>query len=732
MRFVVGILLAYSSVLGLLTLTSLNYFPPRKNAFNSEKSTYVQNTLINLGLLTAITYFLARINIQPRVSFNFFLIVMAISTVLNFKWMSFQVKNSLRTNLIISGISIWAFIPGVIKSIREYSFFNMTSILNNDINAYSLASDLFLKTGTVNANKLVETDLNSFAMFTQHETPNILIAFVSKIFGLPTWQIMNIVIIFAIALSILSTMEVVNTIRPNLEKKWTYLIAITVVLSPIQIYIFSNYFLGQSLAYAVAMTMFARTLKIHIEKRISRRTLNEIPFLITLAFYTYPIFLLPFSICCLIWYLMMNTREFSGIHRKILIKTSGYVILGVILSLPYVSISIKLFVLLNNINPGWSIPPLSPFSLFLQGDLLRGLSFNLPVLIISWICATGLMIFCLWKINNEVKLSKIELSILVGTITSGLVLLLSLRDFNLGSYQNWKLISYFIPFVYLVFLLQIKSYRPFKVLLFLLLVASLMAPLNAWRHIFNSQDLVITRDLAQLAVNERLNKLPNVNVDLNPFFESMAAAQLTNGPKIYFISNQYWTRSKSESACTLVRNDNRLNNETERLNATYGLVPSVDKKCVIFNPKSTYKKIELNNTKFYKAQVKNRDFLLDGWGEIEGFGVWSIKENAELGFEIVGRKNTKYNVSLQGRAYLPRERRSTSINLFVNDKFFSNLIFTNPTAKIIIPIQAQKDVQSIRIKLQVTDPVSPKSEGISPDERRLGFGIESLSVEAVG
>lgn len=729
MRFVVGILLAYSSVLGLLTLTSLNYFPRRKNAFNSEYPTYVQNTLINLGLLTAITYFLARINIQPRVSFNFFIIVMAISTVLNFKSMLFQVKNRFRTNLIISGISIWAFIPGVIKSIREYSFFNMTSILNNDINAYSLASDLFLKTGTANANKLVETDLNSFAMFTQHETPNILIAFVSKIFGLPTWQIMNTVILFAIALSILSTMEVVSTIRPNLEKKWTYLIAMTVVLSPIQIYIFSNYFLGQSLAYAVAMTMVARTLKIHIEKRISKRTLNEIPFLITLAFYTYPIFLLPFSICCLIWYLMMNTREFSGIHRKILTKTSGYVILGVILSLPYISISIKLFVLLNNIDPGWSIPPLSPFSLFLQGDLLRSLSFNLPILIISWICAIGLMIFCLWKINSEVKLSKIELSIFVGTIILGLVLLLSLRDFNLGSYQNWKLISYFIPFVYLVFLLQIKSYRPFRTLLFLLIVASLIAPLNAWRHIFNSKELVVTRDLAQLSMNERLNKLQNVNIDLNPFFESMAAAQLTNGPKIYFISNQYWTRSRNESACTLVRNDDRRNQETERLNATYGLIPSFDKKCLIINSESTYKKIDLKNTKFYKAQVNNRDFLLNGWGEIEEFGVWSIQEYAELGFKLEGEKNGKYSVILHGRAYLPQERKSTEIKLFVNDKFISNFIFTKPQAKIFIPIQAQDGIQNIRIKLQVIDPISPKSEGMSLDQRRLGFGLESISVE---
>jgi hypothetical protein len=731
MKFIFGSLLAFFGVFLLLATTSMNYLPKKwKNQNQNINDNILHNLIVNLGLLTCITYSLVRINIQPDTVFTVLLVTSLLILVINYKNTFKQIKLNFKDLIALTAIGTWGFLPGLLKSIREYSFLNMTSILNNDINAYSLISDLFLKTGSNDSGKIVGTNLNSVAIYMQHETPNILVAFVAKLFQLPTWRVMNLVIVFVIAFGVCATISVAKSLRPDLNKKVIYGISIVVALSPIQVYIFSNYFLGQATAFAIAMTMFARTIEIHSKNTLSKQNFIEIPFLISLAFYTYPIFLLPFAICCLIWYLLFNLSHLTKQKFKILMNITFAVLLGTLISMPYISTALKLFVLLNKIDSGWSIPPLTPLSLFINGDLLRDLYFPVAIVTSMWILSLVFLAICVIKIKSQSQLSNFEVFIILFTLVSGLFLLLSRRDFELGSYQNWKLISYFAPFIYILLLVHIYAYKRFRIIVYLLIFAACFAPVNAWRHIFEGTDLVVTRDMADLASNKRLSSLESINIDLNPFFESMAVAQIVEKPKIYFTSNQYWNRSKNDSACTLVKNENRIYLKTERLNSTYGLVSSMDKKCLISNPQSTYSTIDLREANSFSSKVVNRNFLLSGWGEIEDFGVWSIEENAELGFIIKGLQGEKYLISLEGRFYFPKSRDSSQIEVFVNEKFISREIFKTSRDVIEIPFQAPMDEYEMKIRIQVQDPISPAAEGLSNDTRRIGFGLESLSIKS--
>ena len=730
MKFIFGTLMTFLGVFLLLAIATMNYLPKKwKNQHQNVNDKILHSLIVNLGLLTCITYSLVRINAQPKDIFSILLVTLLLIISLNYKDLFKQIKLNFKDLIVLTAIGTWGFLPGLIKSIREYSFLNMTSILNNDINAYSLISDLFLKTGSNDSGKIVGTNLNSVAIYMQHETPNILVAFVAKLFQLPTWRIMNLVIIFVIAFGVCATISVAKILRPELNTKVLYGISIAVALSPIQVYIFSNYFLGQAMAFAIAMTMFARTIEIHSRKSLSKQNFIEIPFLVSLAFYTYPIFLLPFAFCCLIWYLLFNLSHLSKEKVKILVNITIAVLLGILISIPYISTALKLFVLLNKIDSGWSIPPLTPMGLFINGDLLRSLYLPATIVISTWILSLMVLAACVIKIKSQSQLSNLEVSIILGTLVGGLFVLLYRRNFELGSYQNWKLISYFAPFIYVLSLIHIYAYKKFRIIVYLLIFTACLAPINGWRHIFEGNDLVVTRDMANLASNKRLNSLGEINIDLNPFFESMAVAQIVEKPKIYFISNQYWTRNNNDSACTLVKNENRIYPKTERLNSTYGLVSSTDNKCLISNPQSTYSTIDLRESDLFSSKVIDRNFLLSGWGEIEDFGVWSIEENTELGFIIKAVQGKKYLISLEGRFYFPKSRGYSQINVFVNDKFLSKKIFRNPNDVIEIPYQPLRDVHAMKIKIQILNPISPAAEGLSNDKRRIGFGLESMTIQ---
>jgi hypothetical protein len=156
----------------------------------------------------------------------------------------------------------------------------------------------------------------------------------------------------------------------------------------------------------------------------------------------------------------------------------------------------------------------------------------------------------------------------------------------------------------------------------------------------------------------------------------------------------------------------------------------MDKKCLISNPQSTYSTIDLREANSFSSKVVNRNFLLSGWGEIEDFGVWSIEENAELGFIIKGLQGEKYLISLEGRFYFPKSRDSSQIEVFVNEKFISREIFKTSRDVIEIPFQAPMDEYEMKIRIQVQDPISPAAEGLSNDTRRIGFGLESLSIKS--
>jgi len=729
-RYLLEIPLYLASTLLLLIIFSTNFVPKRIYSYVDNSPFYptlLNNIIVNVGLITCLTYPLVVLNLKPKNIFLIIMVIMFLSAIKNINQVWNDILSNLRELTIINLISLWAILPALIKSIREYSIFNMASIMNNDINAYSFASEVFLESGSLNINKLVDTNLNSFAVFTQHQVPNILTAFISFTYQLPTWRVMNTTLGFIIALSLISVRVVVKLLLPHLREKSTYTIPIILVLSPIMTYIFGNYFLGQAFAFTVSMATFAVTLRVHITKKINISDFIQIVFLVLLCFYSYPIFLIPFGICCIIWYTLFNIKEIKK-SVKIFFSGSMAIFAGTVLASPYIVNAFSIFLLLNRVEAGWSIPPLNPISLFIFGDLLRAFPLQSFFFTFSWFLFFVFAVFTIFSSKNLSLLNNKNMAVIFFSIISGLVIILMQRQFDLSLYKNWKIISFFIPFIYLILILKIADQKKYRFLYLSAIILSLASPVTTWRHGFTGKEMVVTKDLASLYSSERISNLDSINIELDPFFETMAAAQIVQVPQVYLVSNQYWTRSSSEKSCTLVRNDNRINDRTEKINSTYGLIPSKDRNCQIQNSTSTLVNIDMNESDFYTKSFVSREFLVKGWGDVEKWGVWSIDDESEIAFELLGKPGSKFILTIEGNVYFPLNREVVNISILLNDKNVGNYSFNNVKNVIRIPIFLNEGKKLIKVHFKIENPISPASQNLSQDTRNLGLGLEKIEI----
>ena len=117
-------------------------------------------------------------------------------------------------------------------------------------------------------------------------------------------------------------------------------------------------------------------------------------------------------------------------------------------------------------------------------------------------------------------------------------------------------------------------------------------------------------------------------------------------------------------------------------------------------------------------------FLLDSWAHPEGWGVWTTGEIARILLPIPNGRPSKINLLFD--AFVGGKHPHLDIEL-LGDRI-PKLIRLNQShgnvVDILIP-QAAKDVGYIEIAIKVINPMSPKSLGISDDERSLGVGLVS-------
>jgi 4-amino-4-deoxy-L-arabinose transferase-like glycosyltransferase len=137
-----------------------------------------------------------------------------------------------------------------------------------------------------------------------------------------------------------------------------------------------------------------------------------------------------------------------------------------------------------------------------------------------------------------------------------------------------------------------------------------------------------------------------------------------------------------------------------------------------------------------ESQIKmnagiNPKVLIEGWGETENWGIWSISNQAKLRFNVNSKFFENTDVVLETRSLIiPRTLRNMEI--IVNNQHYQTYDLNNFGEFKSIKIDANflkqfiKD-QTIQIEFRFSNLLSPRQAGFSSDDRLLGIGLMTVS-----
>lgn len=124
-------------------------------------------------------------------------------------------------------------------------------------------------------------------------------------------------------------------------------------------------------------------------------------------------------------------------------------------------------------------------------------------------------------------------------------------------------------------------------------------------------------------------------------------------------------------------------------------------------------------------------YLSYGWSHSEDWGVWSDGNESEI---VLPVNYLAKEIHLKGKAFVPNGRPQ-KILIDVNDINLSMVNFNsleNNSIIIKIPLELSKKISELgilRLRFHFPNALSPIDLGSSSDVRKLGYGLQSISVE---
>ena len=677
--------------------------------------TRITNSLIfGFALLNLASFTMAIMQIQVKIFYYVYVFVSIIcvfALILNKSIRKILSRQSL-TLIFVSFAGLWQFLPGILMASQAGAGMTMVTHSNNDISAYAGLTNEFLKTGFRADHHIASQDLNGFTKNLSWFGATSLLSFVSTLFSIPTWKATPATIGIAIAICVIGLSRLVNTLYKNLTTKSALLISTCIMLSALLTYIEGNYFLGQLLALFVATIILANALEFTRIAEVSGIVFLEVAAFTIAGIYTYSGFLLPFLALTLIYVIIKLLFNYSKVFLIQNIKYFAAILLGCIFSLPYFPIAIALMKNVASVNAGWQLPPLNPASMFIWPQTI-GITLSKWTLLLSW-ATLFIIIFSLGKSTlkrNEDRSRIFFFSILVPLLIVTYILITK-KGFE--AYQSWKLESYFLPFCLAAILpLVVIKWKSGEKVLMLVLGLTLSTSMALWG---TSKPTFVSSDLASLGNNQIVMKLKSLNVQIDPYFETMAAANVINGPQIYTNAISYYPTSFDPDACTLIHLGNTAFRYVQKLNNTYGLASSAPSKCSA--------RLAFGTT--LKFTTGGNTPIGSGWSTPEEWGTWTISNRAILELPEIEKSGNSHSLEISANGFVTPLHPSILVAVRINGKFVGNMNFdiAKPasTSSFAIPINTSK----LHLDFEIDKPASPASLNISTDPRMLGFGLKSI------
>ena len=673
---------------------------------------------LGFASLILMTFLLGKLNFSPKIGLQIlFFPSCAALGILFFKRKANFFINDIKVILLSSLVGAWQFIPGILRSDTNFS---LLTHYNNDIAAYAGWTNEFLKTGFANSNHIASFNLNEYAMNSGLGTTTLL-SYVASIFELEAWQVTTPAMGVCISMAVIGLSRLIQTFYPKINPNRAFIAAAIIMTTSFLTYIQLSYFLGQVISISISVILLSNVMEYSRSFKNAKFLCYEVSGLAVLAVACYPPFLIPFLTLCLTlfiirWFSKNGVRENTSFLRYI-----SFLGIGLILSIPYLRISIQLGETLGTGNFGWKLAPLNPLNIFLLPQTI-GASFDATLTVVSWIVFILLVVFISKKSHLEFQDKFLTLAVIVLTpifIIFGSILL----NIGLDGYKSWKLQAYLFPIWFALVLPILTSSK--KLGLKALVVGLCLTQSSSLLLWGSTPPVFVSQELQNLGKDVRLNQLKTLNIKLDPYFETTAAAAIVDGPQIFVNSATFYGTSTDPNGCVLVYLNDTTYPYVKPLNSIYGLASSKKDECSSLEPP-----LMIGKKIFFDSRGKL--LLGSGWSSPEEWGTWTEGKQANLDLNVNVGKAKEITLYVESSAFLPVGQETQEVLVFANDRKVGQIRFTPADnlaeRSFAVPINPSKGtIQKLKLRFEIAKPIAPSSLGAGGDSRELGMGLISIT-----
>ena len=127
----------------------------------------------------------------------------------------------------------------------------------------------------------------------------------------------------------------------------------------------------------------------------------------------------------------------------------------------------------------------------------------------------------------------------------------------------------------------------------------------------------------------------------------------------------------------------------------------------------------------------NRKVLIEGWGEMENWGIWTISNRSKMRFNVEPNFFEETNIHLDVRSLVITGTTRT-MEIAVNNQYYKTYNLNDIGELKSIKIEANfleqfKNDEAIELNFSFSNLISPKQAGFSSDNRLLGIGLISVT-----
>jgi hypothetical protein len=618
-------------------------------------------------------------------------------------------------------IGLWGVLPAIYFSARNGSGLTMIAKGNNDVANYAAVATEFLGNGFKNTGHYPDFNLNEFALRSDYRGPTSLIAAFSAMTNLKTWQILTAVIVFVVGFAVLGLISFLTQLFDTIRLHTAVVISFIVYSSAIMIYIQTNYFLAQIFASGIIPLIFAHFISQYRYHKQDYQNFDFV-FLNLVSMFFYPHLLIPIFLLSLFIYIVFVLRD-KNILRFLLFRNLVVSILvSVFLAFPYMEYLFAFIMRqLGASTAGWPLPFISLPGLLFFPQLI-GVEISTLINSLIFIASIWLIIHFRARQMTVSERNFIYTWLIFTLITLSLLAFLPGR--NSSDYSFWKMESYLFPITFsLVLVLLINNRKIGQGVMFVSIGAVVCIPTVSW--IGNSfYGMYVSKDLSDLGSSKLISRQSSLNLKLQPYFETMAAGTIIEGPVIRNLSEGYWPVSKGViSDCTLVRIDDPDENYIFKINNTFGLTDRSLSGCgaTQLNWESG-KRIYFSNSSWSK--------LGTGWSMPEEWGTWTNGKVAILNLPA-GNYTKGFQIEFESMGFLSSNIKSMKVTVFINKTKLGEIKHFKSGIRnfqiISIPPQSLSTTEKyLTLTFYIEKPISPAEVSSSSDTRELGIGLISV------